>query len=46
MDDSKTFRFVLVLDLTKSWTGEKLYARYGITKSKQKFVESLIKPME
>ena len=46
MDNSKTFRFVLVLDFTKLWTDEKLYAKYGIIKSEQKFIESLIKPME
>lgn len=45
MYNSTTFQFVLVLDFTKSSTDEKLYARYGITKFKQKFVESLIKPM-
>ena len=28
------------------WTDEKLYAKYGITKSEQEFIESLIKPME
>ncbi len=33
-------------DLQESWTDEKLYAKYGITKSEQKFIESLIKPME
>ncbi len=42
---SKTFRFVPVLDFTESWTDEKLYAKYGITKSEQKFIESMIKPM-
>jgi hypothetical protein len=24
----------------------KIYAKYGITKSEQKFIESMIKPME
>ena len=46
MDDSKTFRFVLVLDCPKLWADEKLYAKYGITKPEQKFIESMIKPME
>ena len=31
---------------TESWTDEKLYAKYGITEPEQKFIESLIKPME
>ena len=31
---------------SEPWTVEKLYAKYGITKSEQKFIESLIKPME
>ena len=43
---SKTFRFVPVLDFSESWTDEKLYEKYGITESEQKFIESLIKPME
>ena len=46
MDNSKTSRFVPVLDFTKSWTDEKPYAKYGITKSEQKFIESMIKPLE
>ena len=43
---SKTFRFVPLLDFTEPWTDKKLYAKYGITKSEQKFIESMIKPME
>lgn len=31
---------------SESWTDEKLYEKYGITESEQKFIESLIKPME
>ena len=41
-----SFSFVPVQDFEKEWTDEKLYAKYGITKSEQKFIESLIKPME
>ena len=37
---------VFMQDFSESWTDEKLYAKYGITKSEQKFIESLIKPME
>ena len=38
--------FVPMQDFSEPWTDEKLYAKYGITKSEQKFIESLIKPME
>jgi site-specific DNA-methyltransferase (adenine-specific) len=41
-----SFSFVPVQDFSKSWTDEKLYEKYGITESEQKFIESLIKPME
>ena len=43
---SKTFRFVPVQDFTQEWTDAKLYAKYGITKEEQNFIESMIKPME
>ena len=53
---AKTFRFVPLQDFTSSsdidWSrpvpeiDAQLYAKYGITKSEQKFIESLIKPME
>ena len=33
-------------DFSESWTDEKLYAKYGITKPEQQFIESMIKPME
>ena len=39
------YDFVPMQDFSGPWTDEKLYAKYGITKSKQKFIESLIKPM-
>ena len=41
-----SFSFVPQQDFTEPWTDEKLYAKYGITESEQKFIESLIKPME
>jgi site-specific DNA-methyltransferase (adenine-specific) len=41
-----TYRFVPMQDFTESWTDEKLYEKYGIIESEQKFIESLIKPME
>ena len=40
------YDFVPMHDFSEPWTGEKLYAKYGITKSEHKFIESLIKPME
>ena len=42
----RVYRFVPIQDFTKSWTDKKLYAKYRITKSEQKFIESMIKPME
>ena len=33
-------------DVSESQTDEKLYAKYSISKSEQKFFESMIKPME
>lgn len=35
-----------VQDFAQEWTDAKLYAKYGITKEEQKFIESMIKPME
>ncbi len=53
---SKTFRFVPLQDFTASsdidWSkpipdiDRQLYAKYGLTESEQKFIESMIKPME
>ena len=40
------FDFVPVQDFSQGWTDAKLYAKYGITKEEQKFIESMIKPME
>ena len=40
------FDFVPVQDFSQEWTDAKLYAKYGITKEEQKFIESMIKPME
>ena len=40
------FMFVPVQDFTQEWTDAKLYAKYGITIEEQKFIESMIKPME
>ena len=40
------YDFVPMQDSSESWTDERLSAKYGITKSEQKFIESIIKPME
>ena len=40
------YRFVPMQDFSEPWTDEKLYKKYGITKEEQKFIESMIKPME
>jgi site-specific DNA-methyltransferase (adenine-specific) len=41
-----SYKFVPLLDMSESWTDEKLYEKYGITKEEQAFIESMIKPME
>lgn len=43
---SAVYQFVPVQDFSQEWTDAKLYAKYGITKEEQKFIESMIKPME
>ncbi|MDR1776848.1 MAG: Eco57I restriction-modification methylase domain-containing protein [Desulfovibrio sp.] len=40
------FAFVPIQDFSKSWTDEKLYAKYGITQEEQEFIESMIRPMD
>lgn len=40
------YDFVPMQDFSEPWTDERLSAKCGITKSEQKFIESLIKPME
>lgn len=40
------FAFVPFQDFTKSWTDEKLYAKYGLTDDEIAFIESTIKPMK
>ena len=42
----KVYQFVPLQDFSQKWTDAKLYAKYGITKKEQKFIESMIKPME
>lgn len=43
---SKVYGFVPIQDFSKPWTDDELYEKYGITEEEQKFIDSLIKPME
>lgn len=40
------FTFVPMQDFSKPWSDEELYKKYGITEDEQKFIESMIRPME
>lgn len=42
----QTFTLVPMQDFSETWTDEKLYAKYGISKEEQVYIESLIKPMD
>lgn len=39
------FAFVPVQDLSRRWTDEALYAKYGISAEEIEFINSMIKPM-
>ncbi|MBI4720566.1 MAG: Eco57I restriction-modification methylase domain-containing protein, partial [Chitinivibrionia bacterium] len=41
-----TYAFIPILDMTKCWTDERLFKRYGLTKDEIAFIESKIRPME
>ncbi len=41
----KVYSLVPVQDFSESWTDEKLYKKYGITKEEQAFIDTLIRPM-
>ena len=43
---SKTYRFVPVQDLNKTWTDDELYTKYNLTDDEIAFIESTIKEME
>lgn len=43
---SKVYSFVPIQDFTESWTDEKLYKKYGLTKAEIAFIESMVRPME
>lgn len=40
------YQFVPMQDFNESWTDEKLYKKYKLTKEEIDFIESMIKPME
>lgn len=40
------YQFVPQQDFSVSWTDEKLYKKYNLTKEEIEFIESMIKPME
>ncbi len=40
------FIFLPLQDFNKSWTDEKLYKKYRLTKAEVAFIESMIRPME
>ena len=42
----RVYEFVPLLDLTKAWTDEELYAKYKLTQEEIDFIESMIKPMD
>lgn len=43
---SDRFSFVPDLPMNQTWTDEKLYKKYGLTKDEVAFVESMVRPME
>ena len=40
------YQFVPMQDFTQSWTDEKLYQKYGLSKDEIAFIESMIRPMD
>ena len=43
---STVYQFVPMQDFSEPWTDKKLYEKYRISSDEQKFIESMIKPME
>jgi len=41
----KAYEFVPMQDFSESWTDEKLYKKYKLTKEEIEFIESMIRPM-
>ncbi len=42
---AKSYSFIPDLDMKQEWTDERLYERYEITPTEQKFIESLVREM-
>ena len=42
----KVYSFVPMQDFSESWTDEKLYKKYGLTKDEIAFIEPMVRPME
>ena len=42
----ESYSLVPILDMTKKWSDEKLYQRYGLDQEEISFIESKIRPME
>ena len=42
----ESYSFVPIQDFSESWTDEKLYKKYGLTKEEIEFIESMVRPME
>ncbi|MCW5855117.1 MAG: hypothetical protein KIT46_03635 [Anaerolineales bacterium] len=43
---ARVYTFVPTQDLSESWTDEKLYKKYKLTKDEIAFIDSMIRPME
>lgn len=41
-----TYQLVPIQDFSQSWSDEKLYLKYGLSKDEINFIESMIRPME
>ena len=42
----RVYQLVPMQDFTQSWTDEKLYQKYGLSKDEIAFIESMIRPMD
>lgn len=43
---AKVYTFVPMQDFTQSWTDEKLYKKYKLTKDEIAFIERMVRPMD
>lgn len=41
----KVYSFVPMQDFSETWSDEKLYKKYDLTKEEIEFIESMIRPM-